>query len=76
MTLEVKIAVTDLWGKKKKDRKNHGLMKKNDTWISVFNHYLYNTYNETETVKLMTAGSLMWLYAERRSKTVQEDNVP
>jgi hypothetical protein len=39
-------------------------MKKNDIWISRFNDKLYATYNETELVKLMTAGSLVWLCAD------------
>jgi len=51
-------------------------MKKNDIWISRFNPNLYTTYNETELLKWMTAGSLMWLCAEYRSKTVREANVP
>ena len=51
-------------------------MKKNDIGISRFDHNLYTRYNETELVELMTAGSLMWLCAECRGKTVQEANVP
>ena len=54
----------------------YGLMKKNDVCISWFNHNLYTTYNETELVKWMAAGSLMWLCAEYTSKTVREANIP